>query len=135
MNCPECKREQSDQTTNCYYCNTPLPAPEYTISDDKPHVIHAEGKLPIVELTLDGRNGLRVMWNGPHQATVEMKDEDGIWVEMAGIQSIEVIMDCTEPLPQVKINQVIIPGKPIKKLSSYCTIDEPEGCADNPFEE
>lgn len=90
---------------------------EYTLDESKPYTIRAEGAVPVVEVELEGKNGLRVMWKGPHSTIVEMKfGEDGEWQEIPGIQELEVIMSAKEPLPIIKINQLIIPGIQERKI-------------------
>jgi hypothetical protein len=136
MQCPECKRTNDENATSCYGCNNPLPKAEYTLDDKKPYVIHAEGKLPIVEVELKGRNGLRVLWDdASYNATVEVKHGDsGEWVPLHGVQTIDIHLSCEDPLPRIKINQLIVPGIQGRKISSLI-IDEPKDGADNPSEE
>lgn len=146
MRCPECKKPNSFKLTHCYWCGTLLEnqlTPEYaeklkrqmngsmtmkemvngnfevehTIDENKPYTIRAKGAVPIVEVELEGKNGLRVMWDGPHKATIEMKqDEDGEWAPLSGVQKIEILMSVHEPLPIIKIDQIIVPGIQEKKI-------------------
>lgn len=94
------------------------------IDSDKLHIIKSKGAIPILEVELEGVNGLRIMWTGPNKTTIETKNDDDEWVKMTGVQKIEIIMSCDDPLPIVKINQLIIPGIRGKKITPI-HIDEP----------
>lgn len=90
---------------------------EHTVDNNKPYIIRAEGTIPIVEVELEGKNGLRVMWNGSHQkCIIEMKCNDGKWRPLSGVQEVEIRISVDEQLPIIKIDQFVIPGIKEKKL-------------------
>lgn len=102
---------------------------KHTVNDNKPYIVQAKGSIPIVEVELEGKNGLRVMWNGSREkCSIEMKCDDGKWRTLSGVQEVEVRISVDEPLPIIKINQFVIPDVKEKMQGQKITsiiVDEP----------
>ena len=61
-----------------------------------------------LEVELAGKNGIRLMWNGPRQCTVEVKDGD-VWRELKCVQNIKILVGIDHILPKVHIDYVVLP--------------------------
>lgn len=85
--------------------------PQYILDDDTPATFTETKYEPKekVEVLVASVNGIRVLWNGPHQCTVERLDVDGEWRQMKGVQRVEVVFDVKEILPIIKIDEVALP--------------------------
>lgn len=125
ISCPQCKLDTT-AGRKCYWCNADVPHPAqepattttvpiYTLDKREPYAIVRKGQIQPAELegTFEGKNGFRIMWNdNPAKASVEVKNKNGEWVPLPGVQRIDISLSVDDYLPRVNVQHVVIP-KPI----------------------
>jgi hypothetical protein len=114
VKCGKCGRETpvNPATEKCYYCDAVI---EKSEKEELFEIQYIPGLINVKIspnegiAQLDGKNGLRIVWNGPRSVMVEAKGNDGHWYEVPYVKSIRFTVSARDSLPTVEIEQYILP--------------------------
>lgn len=113
LTCNNCKRSVDNNLKSCYYCGSKELVTGVTQKELLNNIEHETTEAEVKEGHLIAENsvdGIRIIWNGPINVTIEMKGHDGEWRVVPQVTDMTIHFSAEQPYPTIRMGKIILPA-------------------------